>query len=153
MKNEKRSPSFEKKVMAVYCMALYRCRGCKSRKAEYWTLLILDDCWRMARRNKCSSWVTQEDIAFGAHEQFVANSENKATVLRRVREAVRRLRIEMGVPIISSLQGYRLPLNAKEALEFLSKMRRTAAARAAASFRTYRAMKHATDETIALFNS
>ena len=91
-------------------------------------------------------WVTQEQIAasekwLGHHPIHEEQLEKKRqSTLRQVRQLVRDIRLEYGIPVISSRSGYKLPATEAEARMYLSDLEREAKAQAAAWYRTYRAM-------------
>jgi hypothetical protein len=93
-------------------------------------------------------WIRQPEIARSAEWLDVSNpTEGEQSACRRIRSAIRELRVRRGIPIISSSSGYAIASSEKEAVEFLSEMGHTARARAKASMQTYRAMCHALNIT------
>lgn len=89
---------------------------------------------------------TQNDIAkskpwIGAHPKHEGHlPATHETTLRRVREIVRRLRLDRGLPILSDRDGYRFPGSLEECKKYLARLEREAKARAWSSLETYRGM-------------
>lgn len=105
--------------------------------------------WVICERSNQSQWVTQDQIAatekwlghHPVHEEQVG--KKKQSTLRQVRQIVRDIRIEYGIPVISGRAGYKLPETNEEARAYLIDLEREAKAQAAAWYRTYKAMSQA----------
>ena len=105
--------------------------------------------WVICERSNESQWVTQDQIAatekwlghHPVHEEQIG--KKKQSTLRQVRQIVRDIRIEYGIPIISGRAGYKLPETNEEAQAYLIELEREAKAQAAAWYRTYKAMSQA----------
>ncbi len=88
---------------------------------------------------------TQKDIAtsqrwLGCHPRHEGLNSTETT-LRNVRQIIRDLRIEKGVPILSSRDGYWICTSEHEAAQYMDLLEREARSQAAAWFETYTAMK------------
>jgi len=113
---------------------------------------------------RASKPVTQADIAdgcpaFGAHWREVSaipELKHKAqSTLRKIRQLVRDLRVDHGVPIISGAKGYALPRSVDEVDTYVERKHRQAKANAASWFETYRAVERFTSKrgiTLDLFS-
>ena len=103
--------------------------------------------------------VTQQQIAehhmvkVGKHEEHEAHlNPKRESTLRKVRQLIRNLRVNHGIPIISSRKGYTLPENQTELQEFVEELERRAKAQAAAWHETYRAIKNNLNVTSSFFD-
>lgn len=93
---------------------------------------------------------TQADLAIavpsiGAHrretEAIPHMKRKRDTTLRKVRQIVRDLRVQYGIPILSSPQGYWLPRDEAEVDSYVERAEKQARATAASWFETYRAVR------------
>lgn len=96
-----------------------------------------------------SGKVTQRDLVelcpgVGAHRREVdagvASPASMETTLRRVRQIVRDLRVELRVPILSDPSGYWLPRTEDEVAEYVDRVEKQARATARAWFETLRSL-------------
>lgn len=88
--------------------------------------------------------ISQKEIAAGErwlsrHKRHrIAALENSfETSTRRIRNAIRNLRVRYGIPVISAGDGYWLPQSEQEARDYGEVLLKAAAARAKASMATY----------------
>ena len=93
--------------------------------------------------------LTQRDLmdacpGIGAHRREVnagvASPTSMETTLRRVRQIVRDLRVDLRVPILSDPSGYWLPRTEDEVAEYVERVEKQARATARAWFETLRSL-------------
>jgi len=117
-------------------------------------LSLLEDAYAPDSR------LSQRDIARSAawlgchpkHEAEVVANEFESTT-RQVREIIRQLRIDHGIPVLSDNTGYFFPSTQAEADTFILRIESEAKARAAASMITYYAMKRTLGVTSKFFDA
>lgn len=86
---------------------------------------------------------------FGSHEVY--EEPRRDSTLRKVRQIIRNLRVEHGVPVLSDREGYWLPRSEKEVASFVGDLRAKAKAMSKSYFETYSAVKKATGITDSYF--
>lgn len=115
-------------------------------------LYVVWEAWGQGRK------ITQQEIAnserfLGCHPKYEADvvARKRDSTLRQVRQLIRNLRVDHGVPILSDVKGYFIPRTADEAGEYLARTEAFAKAQAAAWFETYRAMRDTLNITSTFF--
>lgn len=94
--------------------------------------------------------VTQRELAkrcpaLGRHWREQPGGEDDTT-LRKVRQVVRDLRVELRVPILSDPRGYWLPRTDDEVVEYVDRVEKQARATARAWFETLRSLDGFVDD-------
>jgi hypothetical protein len=95
--------------------------------------------------------VTQRDLAkrcpmLGRHWREQATAADDETTLRKVRQVVRDLRVELRVPILSDPKGYWLPRTDDEVVEYVDRVEKQARATARAWFETLKSLDGFVDD-------
>lgn len=103
---------------------------------------LLHERWN-ERKQTTQAQIARAVLGLGHHERHedgLPTKKNEST-LRKVRQIIRDIRVNHGIPILSDSCGYWLPYNIEECQTFIAKMERTAKAHMAARYETYRAVE------------
>lgn len=121
-------------------------------KNERQVLLFLWERYAGDRRKVTQAEIADHSKQLGCHkfEEDIVRNKREST-LRQVRQIIRTLRIEYGVPILSDRNGYWIPYTQEEVQDYVDGMERTAKAQAYAWHETYKSVRNILNTTSSFF--